>query len=102
MNILIDSELGLVTQEIDGQRRQINLYSKEAFDILSQLWLKVGWNEKYAYTFSWMGRQIIQNPEDIVRTQEVIYQVKPDVIIEIGIAHGGGLIFYASLCKAME
>lgn len=101
MKILIESELGLLTQEVDGQRKQINLYSKEAFEILSQLWLKVGWNEKYAYTFSWMGRPIIQNPEDIVRTQEVIYQVKPDVIIEIGIAHGGGLIFYASLCKSI-
>ena len=101
MNILIESELGLLTHEVDGQRKQINLYSKEAFEILSNIWLKVGWNEKYAYTFSWMGRQIIQNPEDIVRTQEIIYQVKPDVIIEIGIAHGGGLIFYASLCKSM-
>ena len=101
MNILIESELGLLTHEVDGQRKQINLYSKEAFEILSNIWLKVGWNEKYAYTFSWMGRPIIQNPEDIVRTQEVIYQVKPDVIIEIGIAHGGGLIFYASLCKSM-
>jgi cephalosporin hydroxylase len=101
MNILIELELGLLTQEVDGQRKQINLYSKEAFEILSELWLKVGWSEKYVYTFSWLGRPIIQNPEDIVRTQEVIYQVKPDVIIEIGIAHGGGLIFYASLCKAM-
>jgi cephalosporin hydroxylase len=101
MKILIESELGLLTQEVDGQRKQINLYSKEAFELLSHLWLKVGWNEKYAYTFSWMGRPIIQNPEDVVRTQEVIYQVKPDIIIEIGIAHGGGLIFYASLCKSM-
>jgi cephalosporin hydroxylase len=101
MNVLIEPELGLLTQEVNGERKQINLYSKEAFEIISQLWLKVGWNEKYVYTFTWLGRPIIQNPEDIVRTQEVIYQVKPDVIIETGIAHGGGLIFYASLCKAM-
>jgi cephalosporin hydroxylase len=78
------------------------LYTDEAFEILSELWVKVGWNQKYIYTFSWMGRPIIQLPEDIMRIQEVIYKIKPDVIIETGIAHGGSLIFYASLCKAME
>jgi cephalosporin hydroxylase len=49
-----------------------------------------------------MGRPVIQLPEDMIRIQEVIYAVKPDVIIETGVAHGGSLIFYASLCKAME
>jgi cephalosporin hydroxylase len=48
-----------------------------------------------------MGRPIIQFPEDMVRVQEVIYRVKPDVIIETGIAHGGSLVYYASLCRAM-
>jgi len=81
--------------------KTLDLYSKESFDILSQIWLKVGWNEKYPYTFSWMGRPIIQLPEDVMRIQEVIYQVKPDVIVETGVAHGGSLILYASLFKAM-
>ena len=49
-----------------------------------------------------MGRPIIQLPEDMIRVQEVIYRVRPDVIIETGVAHGGSLIYYASLCKAME
>ena len=49
-----------------------------------------------------MGRHVIQLPEDMIRIQEVIYKIKPDVIIETGVAHGGSLIFYASLCKAME
>jgi len=48
-----------------------------------------------------MGRPIIQNPQDIIRAQEVIYRIQPDVIIETGVAHGGSLVFYASLCKAM-
>jgi cephalosporin hydroxylase len=48
-----------------------------------------------------MGRPIIQLPEDMVRTQEVIHRVQPDVILETGVAHGGSLIFYASLCKAL-
>jgi cephalosporin hydroxylase len=48
-----------------------------------------------------MGRPIIQEPEDAFRMQEVICSIKPDVIIETGVAHGGSLVFYASLCKAM-
>ena len=84
-----------------GQSRTIDLYSKEAFELISHHWLKVGWDQKYPYTFTWLGRPIIQLPEDIIRVQEVIYRVKPDVIIETGIAHGGSLILYASLCKIM-
>ena len=53
------------------------------------------------YGFTWFGRPVIQLPEDIIRVQEVIYGVRPAVIIETGIAHGGSLVFYASLCKAM-
>jgi cephalosporin hydroxylase len=68
---------------------------------LSRHWLRLGWNQKYTYTFSWLGRPIIQLPEDMVRAQEAIVRVRPDVIIETGIAHGGSLIFYASLCKLM-
>jgi cephalosporin hydroxylase len=49
-----------------------------------------------------MGRPIIQLPEDMVRAQELIFRVKPDVLIETGIAHGGSLVFYASLFKTME
>ena len=101
MKILIDTETGALIEENEGHRTQIDLYSKRAFEIISQIWLKVGWNEKYPYTFSWLGRPIIQNPEDMVRIQEIIYRTKPDVIIETGIAHGGSLIFYASLFKAI-
>jgi cephalosporin hydroxylase len=77
------------------------LYSREAFELLSHEWLRLGWNQKYTYTFSWLGRPIIQLPEDLMRVQEVIYRLKPDVIVETGVAHGGTLVFYATLCKAM-
>lgn len=73
----------------------------EAFDALSRAWLRVGWDTKHVYSFTWMGRPVIQLPEDLIRIQEVVYRVRPDVIIETGIAHGGGLVYYASLCKAM-
>ena len=101
MKLIIDTDKSrLVLESVEGQRT-LNLYSKEAFELISHQWLKIGWNQKYPYTFSWLGRPIIQIPEDIVRAQEVIYQVKPDVIVETGIAHGGSLIYYASLCKIM-
>ena len=67
--------------------------------MLSELWLRSGWDMKYVYSFSWLGRPIIQLPDDLIRIQEIIYKVKPSVIIETGIAHGGGLIFYASIMK---
>lgn len=101
MKIVIDTEKKSMECVEGGLARALPLYSDEAFDLLSHHWLKVGWNQKYPYTFSWMGRPIIQLPEDMVRTQEVLYRVKPDVIVETGVAHGGSLIFYASLCKAM-
>jgi len=56
----------------------------------------------YSYNFSWMGRPIIQYPQDIVAMQEIIWDVKPDLIIETGIAHGGSLIFSASMLTLLE
>jgi cephalosporin hydroxylase len=54
---------------------------------------------QYSYNFSWMGRPIIQYPQDMIAMQELIWEIKPDLIIETGIAHGGSLIFYASLLE---
>jgi cephalosporin hydroxylase len=54
---------------------------------------------KYSYNFSWMGRPIIQYPQDMVAMQEILWRVQPDLIIETGIAHGGSLVFYASICE---
>jgi cephalosporin hydroxylase len=54
---------------------------------------------KYSYNFSWMGRPIIQYPQDMIAMQEIIWDVKPDLIIETGIAHGGSLVYYASLLE---
>jgi cephalosporin hydroxylase len=57
---------------------------------------------KYSYNFSWQGRPIIQYPQDIVAMQELIWSIKPDLIIETGIAHGGSLIFSASMLALMD
>lgn len=54
---------------------------------------------KYSYNFSWMGRPIIAYPQDMIAMQEIIWEVKPDLIIETGVAHGGSLVYYASLLE---
>lgn len=99
MKLVIDTAAKTLTQESETAQTVFDLYSKEAFDLISGQWLKVGWDQKYSYTFSWLGRPIVQLPEDMVRLQEVIYRVRPNVIIETGVAHGGSLIYYASLSK---
>lgn len=80
---------------------KLSLSDPRAFSLISDLWIRSGWDTKYVYGFSWLGRPIIQLPEDLIRIQEVIYNIKPDIIIETGVAHGGSLIFYASLCAAI-
>ncbi len=62
--------------ESDGSRIEAELYSNGALDLVRRIWFKVGWYEKYSYTFTWMGRPIIQLPEDIVRIQELICSIK--------------------------
>jgi cephalosporin hydroxylase len=102
INVHMDQEAeNIVLMDEDGSPRVLPLYSEDAFREISRLWVKIGWALKYSYTFTWLGRPIIQLPEDLLRIQEVIFRVQPDVIIETGVAHGGSLILYASLCKLM-
>lgn len=76
---------------------------KEDRDVqaLSRIWLREITRHKYAYNFEWLGRPIIQFPQDMLATQEIIWSVKPELIIETGIAHGGSLIYYASLLELL-
>lgn len=101
MRLSLDTDAKTLTLDEGGIAKVLDLYSKEAFEALSRQWVRLGWNQKYQYTFSWMGRPVIQLPEDMIRMQEAVFQVQPDVIIETGVAHGGSLIFYSSLCRAM-
>jgi len=66
---------------------------------LSREWTRQSWAEKYSYNFTWLGRPIIQLPQDILAVQEIIWIVKPDLIIETGVAHGGSLILSASMLE---
>ncbi|CAN5170295.1 CmcI family methyltransferase [soil metagenome] len=99
--IVIDMDTNTVSQNCGADVVKLAFDSPEAFKLISDVWLRCGWDVKYAYTFSWLGRPIIQLPEDMFRVQEIVFQLKPDVVVETGIAHGGSLVFYASLLKAM-
>ena len=87
-----------------GKGRRIaieNMASDRKLRSLTNDWFIESCNHKYSYNFAWMGRPIIQFPQDIIAMQEIIWQVKPDLIIETGIAHGGSLIFYASMLELL-
>ncbi len=72
-----------------GRSAELHIASKEWIADVSRL--------KYSYNFTWLGRPIIQFPQDMVAMQEIIWRVRPDLIIETGVARGGSLVFYASL-----
>ena len=65
-------------------------------------WLTTALMQRYVYNFSWLGRPIIQLPTDIVAFQEIVWEVKPDLIIEMGVAHGGSLILSASMLALLD
>lgn len=67
--------------------------------IESNSWMARTAPYKYSYNFTWMGRPVIQYPQDMIAMQEIIWEVKPDLIIETGIAHGGSIIYYASILE---
>jgi cephalosporin hydroxylase len=101
VKIIIDTAAGSLTT-VDGEsERSLNLYSQAAFEAISLQWVRVGWSLRYYNNFSWFGRPVLQMPEDLIRLQEVIYRVRPDVIIETGVLQGGSLMFHATLCQAL-
>ncbi|MEN5310506.1 cephalosporin hydroxylase family protein [Pseudomonas koreensis] len=75
------------------------LQQDKALQASSQNWIDSTARHKYTYNFSWMGRPIIQFPQDMIAMQEIIWSVQPDIIVETGIAHGGSLVFYASMLE---
>ena len=90
-------------------QRNIELAGKDRdFLGLSNIWIRQAIQYNYAHNFTWLGRPILQVPQDIYAVQEIVWNVKPDLIIETGIAHGGSLILSASLlacldyCEAVE
>ena len=71
----------------------------DPLNLSSKAFLNDSINARYSYNFKWMGRPIIQYPQDIVAVQELIWDIKPDLIVETGVAHGGSAVFFASLLE---
>jgi cephalosporin hydroxylase len=84
-------------KEVAGNVRQLG--EDKDVQALSRIWSRETNQHKYTYNFCWLGRPIIQYPQDMVVMQEIIWEVKPDLIIETGIAHGGSLIFSAAMLE---
>ena len=85
------------------RKERISQYQNDsAFQDLSRQWLQESMDRKYVYNFDWMGRPIIQYPQDMVAVQELIWKVRPDLVIETGIAHGGSLILSASMLALLD
>lgn len=92
-----------VTQFAAERQERLEAYAKDAeFRTLSQTWLEASMRKKYVYNFDWLGRPIIQYPQDMWAVQELIWTVKPDLVIETGIAHGGSLILSASVLAMLD
>src|SRR3977135_2346265 len=101
MKIVIDTDAGTLDQVINGVGKSVGLFPKRALAGTSREWVRVGFNLKYYHNLSWLGLPILQLPEDLVRLQEVVYQLRPNVIIETGVFRGGSLLFHATLCQAL-
>jgi cephalosporin hydroxylase len=85
----------------DGKKEVSEMGQDAQLKSLSQQLFAQSCKHRYSYHFSWLGRPIIQYPEDIVAMQEIIWRTKPDLIIETGIAHGGSLVFHASMLQLL-
>jgi cephalosporin hydroxylase len=102
MKYTIDSISKRMTIESPGRNSQeLDLCSPDGLEVLTRLWVAVGWAARDSYQFTWAGQPIIQLPHDVLRYQELLWKVRPDVIVETGVAHGGSLMLAASMCKVI-
>lgn len=88
--------------ELERRQRILELGRNNEFKKLTTDWLEASMRLKYVYNFSWLGRPIIQYPQDMIAVQELLWEVKPDLVVETGIAHGGSLILSASILALLD
>jgi cephalosporin hydroxylase len=86
---------------LPGSPKPVDVYSAEGFRELTRLWIKAGWQRKLSYELTWLGVPIIQLAEDILMMQELLYKIRPAVVVETGVAHGGSAILYASILELL-
>ncbi len=80
---------------------EVDLYSEEGLKLVAELWTKTSCQHRLMYEPTWLGIPIIQYPNDMVMMQELIWKVRPDVIVETGVAHGGSAILHASILELL-
>jgi cephalosporin hydroxylase len=91
----------LITIRTPDGPSDIDIYSPAGYEVLANLFTRASWQRKLSYEVTWLGIPIIQLPEDILMVQELVWRVRPDVIVETGVAHGGALVLYASLLELL-
>ena len=88
-----------LTLDNGGERTTVDVYSRDGLDMLSNLWIKSAAEHRLMYEATWLGRPVIQFATDILTIQELLWELKPDVVIETGVAHGGSLVLSASILE---
>ena len=91
----------MITIRTESGPRDVDIYTPEGFAVVADLFTRSGWQNKLSYEVTWLGIPIIQVPEDILMVQELIWKLRPDVIVESGVAHGGALVLYASILELL-
>jgi cephalosporin hydroxylase len=92
-----------VKQFSDERDARVQSFASDAeFLAESRRWVEASMRRKYVYDFDWLGRPIIQYPQDMVALQEIVWSTRPDVIVETGVAHGGSLVLSASLLGLLD
>jgi len=86
---------------VDDSGEEVDIYGREGLEALATLWIKTSAHNRIMYEPTWMGIPIIQYPGDILMMQELIWKVRPEVIVETGLAHGGTAVFYASILELL-
>lgn len=87
----------MITIRTPEGTRNVDIYTPEGYEVVANLFTRSSWQRKLSYEITWLGIPIIQLPEDILIVQELVWRIRPDVIVESGVAHGGALVLYASL-----
>lgn len=87
--------------ERSGREMSQQMAKDQGLRDLSSRWLRAAARYQYAYHFKWLGRPIIQLPQDVLALQEIVWRVQPDLIVETGVARGGSIVFYASLLELL-
>jgi len=101
MKISIDTDEKRITINDGATTETLALYSMAGLEALTRTWIKVQWNQLNWRSLSWLGFPICQLSDDVLRLQEAIFRIAPDVIVETGVNQGGSAVFFASLCRLM-